>query len=381
MPRQKKQVLKQRKDGRYCSRYHGLQFMGRTAEEALAAREEYKREEGRGDIRQYYGPTVEEYAAQWLKRAKTGTALKTRQECSAFLEKLTKHLGDRRFPDIRPSDIKTVYSTEFDGLSDGYIRRAASVYRSLFTAATEDGYCSSNPAAATSAKPHKGERLTGHRAITQQERTWINTLCTDHRAHAAVITMLYSGLRPQEAKALDITRDVDFERQIITVRESVHLDGWNSYSTSAELKTSYSKREIPLLPPVAAALRGKSGPLITKADGGPVTPIGWASLWESYVHCMETEINHCRRLWYGRKLEHQGKELPPFVRFTVTPYDLRHSFCTMCRDASVEINTCIHWMGHKDATMILRIYDEYTPERGRAEAEKLSIRMQNDMQF
>lgn len=43
----------------------------------------------------------------------------------------------------------------------------------------------------------------------------------------------------------------------------------------------------------------------------------------------------------------------------------------MCRDNNVELNTCIHWMGHKDAKMILKIYDEYTPERGKKEAEKL----------
>ena len=40
MPRQKKQHLKRRKDGRYCCRYAGLQFMGRTEEEARAAAKE-----------------------------------------------------------------------------------------------------------------------------------------------------------------------------------------------------------------------------------------------------------------------------------------------------------------------------------------------------
>ena len=75
--------------------------------------------------------------------------------------------------------------------------------------------------------------------------------------------------------------------------------------------------------------------------------------------------------------------MPPFTHFTVIPYDLRHSFCKMCRDNGVEINTCIHWMGHKDAKMILAIYDEYTPERGKKEAEKLEkslFGMQNGMQ-
>ena len=75
--------------------------------------------------------------------------------------------------------------------------------------------------------------------------------------------------------------------------------------------------------------------------------------------------------------------MPPYIRFTVVPYDLRYSFCTMCRDNGVEINTCIHWMGHKDAKMILKIYDEYSQERGKREAERLEkalFGMQNGMQ-
>ena len=51
--------------------------------------------------------------------------------------------------------------------------------------------------------------------------------------------------------------------------------------------------------------------------------------------------------------------------------DLRHSFCCMCRDNGVEMNTCIRWMGHKDAKMILRIYDEASDARSAKEAEKL----------
>ena len=48
MPRQKKQHLKQRRDGRYVCKYKGEQFMGSTEEEALSAREKYKNAERRG---------------------------------------------------------------------------------------------------------------------------------------------------------------------------------------------------------------------------------------------------------------------------------------------------------------------------------------------
>lgn len=405
MPRQKKQHLKRRKDGRYACRYKDQWFYGETEEEALEAREGYKQAEKRGELQLKTGPTVAQYAAAWLPRAKTGASDQTYAAAACLLEKLTAHLGDAYFRDVKPSDIKDVYSTEFYGKSDRYIKAAAQLYRAIFNAAMEDGYCDSNPALARSSQPHKGTESKGHRAITAQEREWITTLCLDHRCHPAVMAMLYAGIRPQEAKALDIDRDVDFEKGVLYVRESVHMNGTNQYDRTAGLKTKQSKREIPLFPPLreallhrnereAAAAQAKAearakrlkkptptppekpenepyGMLVRSAKGKPVTVQAWRSTWESYVSEMETAINGCPERWWGKKKEHKGKKMTPFQHFTVVPYDLRHSFCTMCRDNGVEINTCIHWMGHKDAKMILAIYDEYSQERSKNEAKKL----------
>ena len=377
MSRIKLPKLKRRKDGRFRKKYDGKEFYSSPwapdTSEIAEQIEAYERQKLLGQAERKTGPVISVYAKKWLKRAKANAADQTCAEAAALLEKLTKRLGDRYFQDVKPSDVKDVYSAEFVGLSDSYIKSAAQLYRALFDAAVDDGWCTSNPARAESAKPHKGEETEGHRAITAQEREWITTLCTDHRCHPAVMAMLYAGIRPQEAKAMDIDRDIDFEAGMLYVRESVHIKGTNQYTRSDKLKTKQSRREIPLFPPLRAALEGRHGPLVQSADGKPVTVQAWRSAWESYVTAMETAINGCPARWYGKKKEHQGKALPPFVRFTVVPYGLRHSFCKMCRDAEppVEINTCIHWMGHKDARMILKIYDEYTQERGKKEAEKL----------
>ena len=413
MPRIKKQHLKRRKDGRYKLVYQGKQIMGRSEEEVFAKCKAYKRElEEENVVRE--NPTVSQYADAWLKRTKVGVSDQTYAEAACLLEKMTKRIGRLYVKDVRASDVKSVYSKDFDGLSDSYIRAGAQIYRAMFDAAVDDGICKKNPARADSAKPHKGTSGS-HRAITDMERFWIENLCTGHRAHAAVMAMLYAGLRPQEAKALNVDRDVDFDAGTITVRESVHLDGANQYERSEKLKTKYSGREIPLFPPLREALQlkptreaaevharavkrakrmkkplppppeipKKIGMLVSSADGNPVTVQAWRSAWESYVTEMETAINGCEERWYGKKNEYKGQDLPPFIRFTVRPYDLRHSFCTWCRDNGVEINTCVHWMGHADAKMILQIYDEFSPERSKREAEKLEktlFRVQNQVQ-
>lgn len=369
MPRQKKQVLKQRSDGRYCCKYHGIQFMGASSDEALAAREDYKRREKEGTLSI---PTVEHYAAQWLPIAKANAAYRTYNQNAILLEKLVAAVGDCPISEITPTQIKRLYSTAFLGLSDDYIKHAKHLYAALFEAAVEDGYCRSNPVKARSATPHKGT-YTGHRAITPQERVWIETLCTDHRAYPAVMVMLYAGLRPQEVKALDISRSVDFEKNIIQVQEFVHIAGNNKYSVNTTGKTEKATRIVPLFSPLRKVLDGMSGPILTTADHKPLTISSWAWLWKSYVSKMEEAING------GAKRSNNGEWIP----FTVKPYDLRHTFITWCRDNGAELHTVIEWAGHTDSTMILKIYDEVSADRSQKEAErieKIILSMQNGMQ-
>ena len=374
MPRAKKQHLAKRADGRYRCKYKGLEFYGWSEEEALQAREEYKKIENMGDIYRS-DVTVSEYALKWLPRSHPTVSESTYHGLMIHLEKLINRIGFVCMSDVLPSQIKDVYTEEYRGLSNSYIRGASQLYCALFDAAVADRICRFNPAREKSAQPHKGT-VGSHRAITEEERRWIETLCLDHRARPAVMLMLYAGLRPQEAKALNIDRSIDYKNGIIKLTEFVHLDGWNDYKITKKGKTEKATRDIPLFKPARDALSGRHGMLVSSVSGEAVTIQAWRSVWESYVTCMETAINGCQKRWYGKTKEHKailaaGGKLPPWRDFTVVPYDLRHSFCVMCRDNGVELNTCIRWMGHADSKMILKVYDEVSADRSRKEAEKI----------
>jgi len=375
LPRAKKQHLTRRPDGRYRCRYKDQDFYGSTEEEALAAREEYKRRELLG-VKQPSQISVADFAAQWLPMARReGVTAVTYNWLLILAEKLINALGDVPVASVLPSQIKAVYTTEFQGLSDSYIKAAKRLYVSMFDAALADGIITRNPAAEKSAAPHRGT-FGGHRAITPQEREWITTLCTDHRAWPAVMAMLYAGLRPAEAKTLDIDRDVDFDAGVIRLSQFAHIDDGNHYIVTEKGKTAKSARTIPLFSPLRAALKGRSGPLVASADGSPLTIQAWKRLWESYASDMEAAINGLQKRWYGRTRAHkqilaEGGSLPSWISFTVRPYDLRHSFATWCRDNGVELHTVVDWMGHADATMLMRVYDEVSDSRSAAEAAKL----------
>lgn len=375
MPRAKKQHLKRQPDGRYFCRYNGKTFVGRSEDEAFEKRKDYKRLEASLQYNRE-NPTVALFAQEWLPRAKVGASDQTYKEAAILLEKLTRALGSVPVKDVRPSDIKALYAAEYADKSDSYIRAGSQLYKAMFDAAVEDGLIDTNPARAKSAAPHKGYTDGGHRAITDQEREWITTLCADHRCHAAVMVMLYAGLRPQEVKALDIDRSVDFDGGIIHLCDFAHLDGSNGYQITAKGKTEKAIRDIPLLPQLRGVLEGHHGLVVTSADGQPVTVQAWRSAWESYCFEMEKAINGCEKRWYGKTKAHKaileaGGKLPEWISFTVTPYDLRHSFATWCRDKGVELNTCVQWMGHTDARMVLKVYDEVSDRRFMDEAKKL----------
>lgn len=376
MAREKKPKLKKRPDGRYACRYHGQWFYSYDHDDCLRQREEFKEAEKRGRIAVYF---VSEYAEKWVERAYPNPNPRTLEAVKRHVRILSNAIGHLPVSDVKPSDIKNIYSTHYKTLSNEYIKQAKTVFTGVFDSAVADGLIAFNPARDRTAKPHKGT-IGGHRSITPIEREWILTKATTHRVHPLAMAMLFSGIRPQEAKALNIDRDVDFKKETITVRQTAHADPDNvqKYVFSDKGKTDKANRTIPLLPPLKTALQGHTGLLITSAHGQPVTRETWFNAWSSYKNTIERELNGCQRRWYGKTKEHkrllaEGKPLPPWVSFDVTPYDLRVSFCTMCRDLKppVELHTVIQWMGHADATMVLKVYDDLPDERSESEAQRL----------
>ena len=385
MPREKKPHLKKRSDGRYRCRYKGIEFYSTiSAEDALAQRDEYKRNENAGLIRQ---ASVSDYALPWLKRAFPEVADTTYTGLAIHLQHLIDEIGNKRISSVLPSDIKGVYSKQYRGCSNSYLKAARQLFSSLFDAAVADGLCRYNPARDKTAKPHKGS-IGKHRPITAQEREWIETYCHDHRAYPAVITMLYAGIRPQEAKAMHIESAYDEKAGVLHITETAHRSGNNQYEITETMKTEKSRRDVPLLPPVEEVLKGRKGLLITSAKGKQITSTTWRNAFSSYRTCMETAINGVSRRWYGRTKEHrqiiaEGGSLPPWIDFLPVPYDYRVSYCTWGRDHGVELHTMIEWMGHSDAKMIMKIYDEVSDNRSKTEAEKLKktlFRSQNGSQ-
>lgn len=342
MGRARKIVLKPRKDGRYQCQYKDHYFYGKTSDEALQAREEYKRREKQNMMPD--NPTIRQYAAQWLPLHKSGVSNKCYNDYAKQIDALCDEIGDRRFSEVTVDDCKRVY-THYKGYSQSTIKRSRMLFISIFDTAIENGYATRNPFRSKFAQPDKGTEGT-HRIISDEERQLIHT--TPHRFQLGALAMLYAGLRRGEALAIDIDNDIDQSKEIIHVTKEVRFEGNKPIIDSP--KTDAGVRDVPLLPELAQALKGKHGLLMSSAKGTLCTEQAQGRGWESYNKALSEKAGH---------------------EISIRCHDLRHTYCTMLRDAGVDMKLAMQWMGHADEKMILRVYDHVTESRIQDGIEKV----------
>lgn len=355
MPRAKKQHLTRRKDGRYCCKYHGIQFMGNTEDEALRARDEYKEEELRGELASLRPTSVTEYALKWLPLYKQGISKKTYNDYAKQLDALVQTIGGMALDTVNVDDAAKVWE-HYKGYSQSTIHRAKMLYVALFDAAIENDLCRKNPFRSKFAQPPRAPSGT-HRRITDEEVNLIRN--TPHRFQCAAMVMLYAGLRRGEVLALT-KDDVDLKKGIIRVNKAVRYD--SNQPIISTPKTSSGIREVPILKPLKPFLKAVKGSIAKSADGKMMSERAFRRAWDSYLNALSIAAK---------------KEIK------IRPHDLRHTYCTMLRDAGVDMHQAMIWMGHADEKMILRVYDHVGEERTKKSVkllEKTLNGMQNGMQ-
>lgn len=388
MPKRKR--LKRRKDGRFLLRYDGKFFYSSpwapNDDECYQQKAEYLKAKEMDAI-SAQRLTFAQYTAKWLPIHKAGCKPITYDNYAFILDSVIDKIGKKELRDITTDDITAVFAS-MAGKSASWITKAKSLIRAIFDSAVSVGLCDRNPSRNDAVSIPRGSKGS-HRAITEEERAIIHRV--DHSFTPMVMLMLYSGARPEEARALVVKEDVDFDKKMIHIHRAAAFDG--NHVSVTDGKNDFAERSVILLPVLEDVLKDISG-LVgeSKQEGGIMTQAAYDSAWASYKVAFEKELNHfpSGKRWWGRTREHkkmaataarlreEGKEeeakkydLPPWKETTLRPYDLRHSFCTMCRDAGVEIHVCMKWMGHTDEKMILRIYDHVTDYREQMSAEML----------
>ena len=365
----------QRKDGLYQYRYKDINGARRTIYENDLKRLREREKEIEASLAQGISThagsiTLRDYMAQYFE-TKQGWRPTTRATMEVTIG-MIKDSPLRKTPinKITRMDMKRLY---IDLQKQGYAYRTIEQLHLLIKAALnvacEDGAIQRNPCAFKISGVITKDRKKVSALTRQQTAELLQYLQKQERnkswQHIAVI-LLDTGLRVGEFTALT-THDIDFERRTIQVNKQLQVV--NRKPIIADTKTSSGCREIPMTSAVEESIHallnmrrdipgnvsidGYSDFILTDQNGAPRT----ASALDAQLRRIVEQYN----ITATHKIER------------CTPHVLRHTFCTRCVAAGMDIKSVQYLMGHANATITLNVYADAVREQVSENINLLSI--------
>lgn len=332
---------------RKTARYNGKKYeaTGKTELEAMTKLSEKLAAAKRGEEIIGGSMTVNAWYSQWLNTYKRHVGL-TPKSLGMYDEKyngyIKPRIGSMRLKDVRDVHLQRILN-EQAGKSESHIKKLRLVMKEMFRRARQSRIILYDPAELLQIPAYtKGSR----RSVTEEEREAILKTAEHHRSGLWILTLLYTGMRPGETAALNWS-DVDFERNEI----HIHAAKESGSSEIKGPKTASGVRDIP----IHSALVGK----LKAAQGMPDDPV-----FKTGAGNRHNEAS-MRRLWTGFKRDldicmgaelKRNKIVRSVVAADLTPYCLRHTFCTDLQKAGVPLNVAKELMGHSDISITANIY-------------------------
>lgn len=262
--------------------------------------------------------------------------------CKSLGNTILNGIGNRKIAKIKPLQVQT-FLNDLTDKKDSYIRKIYQMTCQIFQHAYKNGLTNTDYSAVLELP--KGQRTSTGRSLTGPEREHLLRILPGHRGELFCKLMLYCGLRPGEAMALQ-WKNVDFSTETITVDKSFKRSGF-----VGEPKTQAAYRTVPIpshLIPLLKEHRSDPFDLVCLNDGRPFTESARRAMWKS----VKREMN----IAMGCKVRN-NKLIPPLPldeKFDM--YFLRHTYCTDLERAGVPINVARRLMGHSSIAITSRIY-------------------------
>lgn len=290
--------------------------------------------------------TVEKWANEWLKTYKKGkVSAGTYEDYEQKVNNvIIPKIGALPISEVKQYNLQQILNEQTCSKSNA--KKIKNTIEQIFKTAAINGIIVGNPAVGLILpKLTDGKR----RSITEWERKAILKTAEYHRAGLWVKIMLYCGLRPSEAIALDWS-DIDVKAKTININKALEL----KTGIIKEPKTNAGYRIVPIpdvLVNELSAVKKTGRVFIQPTKNKPHTATSMRCMWENFIRCMIID--------FGAKL-YRNKIIEPVIAEDLTPYCLRHTYCTDLQDAGVPINVAKYLMGHSDIKVTANIYTHHT---------------------
>ena len=251
-------------------------------------------------------------------------------------------IGGMRLKDVKPLHLQRILN-EMEGMSADYIGKIHGLMNFVFRQAVANELLIRNPAENLTVP--KG--TTGHRrAITEYERQYILEVADTDPRWVYFLFMLFCGLRPSEAaelKGMDIQGD------------RLHIRGTKTAAADRIVPIpEYLLGRIPDTPPFD---------YLFQVRGHKLTTSNRRRWWTAFLRQLNVAAG-CR--------VYRNQLIPPYpIADDLTPYCLRHTYCSdLCR-AGVDIRAAQKLMGHANISITANIYTHIDTSQIDDAAEKL----------
>lgn len=327
--------------------YHGIKIdASAKTEKELEQKIALKKDEIDGYIPTSDLMTVSKWYEMWIDLYKRGfisddylRSIKVRLEKYAL-----PYIGAMPLDAVREIHIQRVLN-RCQGMSKSHIHKLRINLSEMFAKAVSNRYISHNPCAEV--KQPDGEAGT-HRALTDDELHYF--LLATHQSENVGIWALFllgTGIRPQESVPLK-WRDIDAVTRRVHIHSALKTDG--SIGTT---KTASGVREVPIPTKVYERLntvrRADDDYVFAREGDRPLTHDAIKYRWRVIFNTMQ------------ELAEEDGKS--DSIGDDLTPYCLRHTYCTDLLRSGVPMQTAKNFMGHSSIAMVDTVYGHHTEDQ------------------
>lgn len=277
--------------------------------------------------------TVREWTEKCIETYKTNQAEITRRKyVNRVNHCILSHIGYMRLKDVTPIHCQELLNRQ-SGKSRAQINEVANALKFIFSHAVFNDLIDKDPTLLL--KKPKG---TYHprRALTPLEREAVTNVGMTDRRYYWLLLMMYCGCRPQEAcdcKGSDI--------YIVENQPMLHIRG---------TKTKNADRSVPIPPILYAVIKNteKTKNIALNTKGNPINPDRRQKIWRTFWR----ELN----LYAGTNTYRNQLVEPYLIPKDLTPYCLRHEYCSELARQGVDIRIAQKLMGHSEISLTANIY-------------------------
>lgn len=291
----------------------------------------------------------ETYAKRWMT-TKQSRSINTRNMYANLIDRyILPSIGELYFHEISLELLQRIINENYQHFN--LCTKLRLTMKQIYEMAEDEGIALRHINFKRLAMPVK-KMTTEKRPLTPEEEDAIFEADIPDMEKAFVYTLYYTGMRREEALAL-LPSDFDFVNMRVSVNKTVVFDDNDPVLNEGMAKTKYSIRKIPL--PDAAASFLKE----------------YCSSCEGFMFQQTRKGGLMSKTSYNKFWRRIRAVLVPLAPSadTLTAYTFRHNYATMLYYSDIKPKMAAKLMGHKDTTMILRIYAHLDEEREMADVK------------